>query len=189
MATIAWIGLGHMGGPMSGNLVAARQRREHRIGSGHRLGDRVDDLHPVLGRGSATRRVRVDPAHVVPRSDEIARHRAAHVTQTDPGDGRHGPSRRRRREVRASPERACGSTIRSRHPAGNEPGGRRAAYAMPSAVCSRSDFGRSRCVAMAVPAAPQTIAMASTSTSVNVSASTSHPKIAAITGPKLVMIA
>ncbi|WP_159607580.1 NAD(P)-binding domain-containing protein, partial [Agromyces humi] len=23
MATIAWIGLGHMGGPMSGNLVAA----------------------------------------------------------------------------------------------------------------------------------------------------------------------
>ena len=26
MATIAWIGLGHMGGPMSGNLVAAGHR-------------------------------------------------------------------------------------------------------------------------------------------------------------------
>lgn len=62
-------------------------------------------------------------------------------------------------------------------------------YAMPSAVCSRSLFGRSRCVAMAVPAAPHTTAMAITSTSVNVSDSTSQPNTAAITGPKLVMIA
>lgn len=64
-----------------------------------------------------------------------------------------------------------------------------AGYATPSAVCSRSLLGRSRCVAMAVPAAPQTTTMAITSSSVNVSDSTSQPNTAAITGPKLVMIA
>src|SRR5688572_7629361 len=62
-----------------------------------------------------------------------------------------------------------------------------ARYAMRSAVCSRSLFGRSRCVAMAVPAAPHTTAMATISASVKVSDSTSQPNTAAITGPKLVM--
>ena len=57
------------------------------------------------------------------------------------------------------------------------------------ATISSSDFGVSRWVAMAAPAATHTTRMAICCCGRNVSPSTNAPNSAAITGPKLVMIA
>ena len=80
MATIAWIGLGHMGGPMSGNLVAA----------GHDV--RGVDPDPACRSAAAARGVRVveSIAEAVAGADAVftSLPRDEHVREVLGGDGR-----------------------------------------------------------------------------------------------------
>ena len=79
MATIAWIGLGHMGGPMSGNLVAA----------GHEV--RGVDPDPACREAAAARGVRVVDtiAEAVAGADAVftSLPRGEHVREVLGGEG------------------------------------------------------------------------------------------------------
>ena len=71
-------------------VLTLREHREHDIRSPHRLRDARDGRHPPgdgrLDGGLAE----VEATHLVAGGDEVARHRASHVSQPDPSDNRHG---------------------------------------------------------------------------------------------------
>jgi hypothetical protein len=52
-------------------VLVARQRREDRVGTANRLGDRIGELHAPLCRGGSRLGDRVDATHSVPRFHKV----------------------------------------------------------------------------------------------------------------------
>ena len=105
---VAFLGLGHMGGPMAINLVKAgytvtgfdvvpaalEAARAHGIATAETAADAVRPCSLQCGRHH------VEAGHGVPGFDQVDGHRPAHVAQAKKGDRavlRHGPLRFGRR--------------------------------------------------------------------------------------------